>query len=69
MPNGTERQRRFAVAPIVECLKHQPEVEFMDEAYDVTLESSEETSILSTDLHAVGLNQSEQSSDKLAPAK
>ncbi len=53
-------------APIVECLKHQPELEFIDEAYDLTLESSDETSTLSTDLRVVGSNQSEQSSDKLA---
>jgi membrane peptidoglycan carboxypeptidase len=51
-------------APVVECYKHQPELEFMDEAYDVTLEGSDETSILSTDLRAVGLKQSGQSSDK-----
>ena len=53
-------------APILECLKHLPQLESVDEAYDVTLESSDETSILSTNLRAVGLNQSEPSTDKLA---
>jgi membrane carboxypeptidase/penicillin-binding protein len=53
-------------APIVECLKHLPQLESVDEAYDVSLESSDETSILSTGLRAVGLNQSEESSDKLS---
>jgi len=53
-------------APIVECLKHLPQLESVDEAYDVTLESLDETPILSTNLRAVGLNQSEQSTDKLA---
>jgi penicillin-binding protein 1B len=53
-------------APIVECLKHRPQLESSDEAYDVALESSDETSILSSDVRALGLNQSERSSDKLA---
>jgi penicillin-binding protein 1B len=53
-------------APIVECLKHLPQLESVDEAYDVTLESLDETPILSTNLRAVGLNQSEQLTDKLA---
>jgi membrane peptidoglycan carboxypeptidase len=53
-------------APIVECLKHLPQLESVVEAYDVTLESSDESPILSTDLRAVGLKQAEQSSDKLA---
>ena len=53
-------------APVVECYKHQRELEFIDEAYDLTLENSDETSTLSTDLRVVGLNQSELSSDKLA---
>jgi hypothetical protein len=50
----------------VECLKHLPQLESVDEANDVTLESSDETSILSTDVRAVGSNQSEQSTDKLS---
>ncbi len=53
-------------APAVECYKHQPDLEIMDEAYDVVLEGSQETSTLSTDPGFVGLNQTEQSSDKLA---
>jgi hypothetical protein len=53
-------------APVVECYKHQPELEFIDEANDLTLESSDETSTLNTGLRVVGLNQSELSSDKLA---
>jgi hypothetical protein len=53
-------------APVVECYKHQPQLESVDETYDVTLESSDETSVLGTDLRAVGLNQPEESSDQLA---
>jgi penicillin-binding protein 1B len=44
-------------APVVECYKHLPQLESVDEAYEISLKSSDETSILGTELRAVGLNQ------------
>lgn len=48
-------------APAVECFKHQPVVEYEDEAYVAALESSVESSDLSTDSSSAGLAQAGQS--------